>query len=109
MLHTHSLNICYVSVQFEATTYDYMMNGSKLIEVSNTIYDSNSQPIFYIHNILIKSILMVSCSIENKITKQDIEISSLIKCWWPTKVKNIQSHFSHIFKHVKICFDLIPF
>jgi hypothetical protein len=39
-LHTHSLEICYVSVQFEDTTFDhkYMINCSELIEVSNTIY-----------------------------------------------------------------------
>jgi hypothetical protein len=40
MLHTHSLDIFYVSVQFEATTFDhkYIIHCSEFIEVSNTIY-----------------------------------------------------------------------
>jgi hypothetical protein len=52
---------------------------------------------------------MTSCSVENKITKEVIEISSLIQFWWPKKVKKILSIFSHILKNVKICLDLISF
>jgi hypothetical protein len=84
----------------------YSASWSPTYAMPNT---SNRQPICFIHNIFIKSILMASCSVENKITQNVIEISSLITFWRP-KSKENSVKFVHIFsKNAKICFDLISF